>query len=70
MIYLDNKHGNVTICMHYMWPIRDLTWHERFGALVVDAWAWWTLQLMHRYQESLVGGPLCFGDLEIVHMIW
>jgi len=21
MIYLDNKHGNVTINMQYMWPI-------------------------------------------------
>ena len=21
MIYLDNKHDNVTICMQYMWPI-------------------------------------------------
>jgi len=22
MIYLGNKHDNVTICMQYMWPIR------------------------------------------------
>ena len=32
---------------------------------------WWWIQeldehtlLMHRYQGSLPGGPLCFGDLE------
>jgi len=23
MTYLDNKHGNVTICMQYMWPINN-----------------------------------------------
>ena len=22
MVYLDNKHGNVTICMQYIWPIK------------------------------------------------
>ena len=45
-----------------MWA---LTWRERIGALVVDAYgARWTNPLMHRYQENLVGEPRCFGDLE------
>ena len=34
MIYLDNKHGNVTICIQYMWPI---TWpYDSFNRPVLQ----------------------------------
>ena len=45
-----------------MWA---LTWCERVDALVVNAWELdGQTKLMHHYQESLVRGPSCFGDLE------